>query len=369
MEHLSRKPVSMKVSFILFIILITLLLCSCEKDSVTDPDRLGGFGDINIDPIFLHNTLGDPSVASTPNTNTVVVFHEFHHSVWSENSGLYYLVGTLNADNPSMSWGSNTEWTGCVVPDGDAPCNPFVTISNNGVVMCAYQTCSSTGWDGHIYVGFGTISGSSINWSGCVGPISGYNPSIAITRDGKYAVLVWNDGPTGDNIYYSVTPVNTGSGSLQWSPYSLFARGYRPSIAINDKDQIIGIFNSWQNNGGLWYTSGQFWRENSTLETFGTYSFGSTYRNGDSQPIVALGDQNGGGTVIAIAPPSGTDGDESDVLYLGTMASNSNVEWQYNTDMGVWLKSSSICLAPLNTGIFVYQDGNDDYNLYYAFIE
>lgn len=339
--------------------LLLALFCACEKDSVsTDPD---GLGDINIYPIFLGNTLGEPSVASTPKTNTVVVFHDF-------GNGLYYHVGTLNPDNPSMSWGPNTEWSGSVMSGGEAACSPYATISNNGVVMCAFQTCTSSGLNGHIYVGFGTISGSSINWSG-LSSISGYNPSIAITRDGQYAVLVWNDGATGANIYYSVTPVNTGSGSLQWSAPTQFARGYRPSIAINDMDQVICIFNSWQNNNGLWYVSGQFWRNYNTLETFGTYSFGSTYRNGLARPIVTLDDQTYGGDVIAIAPPSGIDGDEADVLYIGTMATNSNVEWQYNTYMGVWLKSSSICLAPEKTAIFVHQDGNDDYNMYYSFIE
>lgn len=347
----------LKASALVFFTLALILVCACENDTVTPQDQLSGW---HFSGIYIGSTDGLLSVAGTPNYNKVVLCYEY-------NARVYYRVGTVNPGS-SVSWGGGSQF-GNDAPSGDIVISPQVAVSDNGVVICALQTGYWNGTPaGKVWVGIGTINGNSINWLGwSYANIPGYYPSVAITRDGKYAVLVYQGSNNGGAIYYSVTPIDTNSNTLQWSASTQFAMGHRPSIAMNDKDQIICIFNSWQNNSGLWYTSGQFWRENSTLETFGTYSFGESDKTKIARPCITMGDQMAGQItdVFALAPQDPKYLPGEDTIYLGQMNQVSNMNWVGSEYIATWRTTASICNSYQNTMIEVYEDGNDPTKMYY----
>lgn len=338
--------------------LILLLICACEKDSVTPEDRLQG--DWHFDGIYITHTDGQPSIAGTPNSNKMVICHEWGY--------IYYTVGTVNSDYSSVSWSDSKEWSDSM--RGDGPITPQVTISDNGVVMCAFQTCYYNGQPaGQIWVGFGTISGDSIDWKGMsYAGISGYYPSIAITRDGKYAVLVFQGEEKGGNLYYAVTPVDTNSNSLQWGGYSVIGLGYRPCIAMNDQDQVVLVLNSYESNDGLFYKTGQFHRENSTVSTNGTYSFGASDNTTRCRPIVTMGDFYNSTSVFALAPLSSEYSPGYERFYAGNLDQNGHLEWGGSIVIGTDMTSASISVGYGETSVETYQDFINPDRLYYFVI-
>lgn len=360
MRNPSRKPATVKVFTLFFLVLITLFMCSCENEGVSTEPKLG---DRTFDGIYIGPTNGAVSIAGTPKFNKVVLCHQYNACIW-------YQVGTVDEDNGTVIWGANTEWTASMHV-GDCAISPQVSVSDDGVVVCAFQTGNYSAVPaGKIYVGFGTISGNTINWGGfSYAGISGYFPSVAITRDGKYAVLVFQESSSGGAIYYSVTPINTNSNTMNWSAYSSFTAGHRPSIAMNDKDQLICIFNSWQDNGGLWYTAGQLYRNSSTIQTHGTYSFGSTTKSTWARPTVTMGDQVFGNDTSLYALASSSSDGVFERFYAGDIDQNGNVEWPASIMIDQWVSTASLTIGFNDNVIETYQDGNVSDKMYYFFYE
>jgi hypothetical protein len=348
-----------KAFCLLIISLALVLICACEKDSVT-PERL--LGDWHFEGIYIGPTWGEPSIAGTPNLNKMVICHVYADRI-------YYLVGTVNSDHSSVNWSGNQEWSDSM--RGDGAISPQATVSDNGVVMCAFQTCYYNGQPaGEIWVGFGTISGDSIDWKGMsYAGISGYYPSIAITRDGKYAVLVFQGAEKGGNLYYAVTPVDTNSNSLQWGGYSVIGLGYRPCIAMNDQDQVVLVLNSYQSNDGLFYKTGQFHRESSTVSTGGTYSFGASDNTTHCRPIVTMGDFAYGSTsVFALAPLSSEYVPGYERFYAGNLNQSGHLDWGGSVVIGSDITSASIGVGYGETTVETYEDAINASKMYYFVI-
>jgi hypothetical protein len=356
MRYPSRIAATFKVLSTSFIVLIVLFLCSCEKDSVSTDS---GLGDWHFDGIYIGPTWGSQSIAGTPNFNKVVLCHEYKDCI-------YYLVGTVDQDNYVVNWGGNNEWSASMHL-GDGAISPQASVSDNGVVICAFQTCYYNGEPaGKVYVGVGTINGDSINWgSFTYAGISGYYPSVAITRDGKYAVLVFQESQNGGVIYYATTTINPNSNSLNWSAYNQFAMGYRPSIAMNNYDQLVAVFNSWGDSDGLWCTVNQFYRNSGTIAGLGECSFGGTSKTSYARPIVTMGDSDGECSVYALATLS--DVPTIEYFYAGNLAQNGNMTWGGSVAIDQWITSASLTNGFNNNVIEVYEDGNNANKMYYFF--
>jgi hypothetical protein len=373
MKHPSRNPAAATLSF-MFIVLITLLLCSCEKDDGSSGPPNGTEYGPHFDGIYIGQTadghVGHVSIAGAVGTEKVVLMYE-------EAAWIYYYVGSITGidSNPHIIWSNKTSYSDSDLDETTV--NPSVSISDNNVVACAFQTADYSGNpSGHIYAGIGTINGNSIDWNGFTyANISGYYPSISISRDGQYAVMVYQDSQNGGNLYYTATGVNASSNAITWSAGTFFAMGWRPAIAMNDKDQVITTFNSWQNNSGLWYSTGTLNRASLSVGWGSTHGFSTSANKSDTMggTSVGISNYNAGGL--------GPAGSDVFVIYpclqqeyynyeYGAIDPDNGVEWQqppYTNDTGAY--TASVTIACQDTPLEVYQDATTPSKMYYFFYQ
>ncbi len=238
---------------------------SCGSDSSDDKEP-------GVSPFGPAVKLADygyfPTVAGTEDTNVVVEMHEGY-------IGLTYVVGTVNIGNSSMNWATSqgVNWDGVT---------PSISISNNSFVAEAHsgiQQSHNGNADGSIWtvLGIADVAGSTINWGPAqeVESSGYYSPSIAVSRDGKTAVLVYQQGQKGPNLYYRVGTVDNVNRKINWGPSSAYDTGMNVSVSMNDNGNIVAVHNSWQENPGVWYKVGKLDAENLTVNWGPTVCFNS----------------------------------------------------------------------------------------------
>ena len=241
-----------------------------------------------------------PAVAGVEKTNVVIEMH----SGAGNTGGLWYHVATVNVGNKSINWGPGTQWMRDSSLSG---VDPVVAVSEGNVVAEVHSVCGSgsSAENGPIWttIGIADTASNSIAW-GSSTEIEDhcYNPSITISRDGKTAVVAYQLGNDGPDLYYRVGAVDAINKSVSWGPRYLFANGTYASIAMNDLGGMIAVFNSWQENTGYWYMVGSLEAASGTISWGGIHSFDNAELGGK----VAMGNWSNvqplGSYIITVFP-------------------------------------------------------------------
>jgi hypothetical protein len=335
--------------------------CYFSEDSAGHaPEEFGNGGDYFNNPMLITKNGGPPAVAGTPNVNCIVLF------IMNSVSITYY-VGTADINNECVNWGSSSNWS----TSGTTAMWPSVGLSDSLVLAAAYSEGDYSGnLTGNIYTAIGTVSGQHINF-GSIEKFSGYYAATCITRDGTKAVLIYQSDKSGGSLYYRIGDINKGSNTANWGPAVYFTKGYFPSVAINDSNQVITVFNSYQNNNGLWYCSGTLNTQSNQIGFSGSISFGSAPKQGSS---VALGNYADGGdyspsgtSLLAIFPDNSVNG--SYYYYqFGFMDIENSVQMYPAEVNNYWVVNPRVGKVYAGAIIEVFQYGNNLNELYYYFV-
>ena len=292
------------------IVLATILAgFSCGSNGGSNPPP---GGDFPFNTAIQYDTGIYPAVAGVENTNVVVEMHnDPDHEI------LYYHVGTVDADNCTMNWGpSQTNYL-----DG---INPSISVSDGAIVAEVHSgTANSTNGneaDGSIWttIGIANVESNFIAWGSSQQIDSNaYYPSIAISRDSGIAVVVYQDNNKDGHettLYYRVGTVDVVNQTINWGPRNGFTGGWQPSIAMNDRGDIVSVHNSWQENESLWYEVGALNTTNLTVSWGPTITFDSA----ELGAKVAISNYHDGGGI----GPSG-----SQLITVFPSRKNDNTFW------------------------------------------
>lgn len=247
---------------------LVAMIWGCGQ-KVNAPPSLG-VGGFWSGAIHYDNGYG-PAVAGVEKTNVVIEMH----SGAGDTGGLWYHVATVNIGNNSINWGPGTEWM-----QGSSPLgvDPAIAVSEGCVVAETHSIVSqgSSAENGQIWttIGIADTASNSISWGSSTQLEDHcYYPSIAISRDSTTAVIAYQLGENGPDLYYRVGAVDAVNKSVAWGPRYLFSNGTYASIAMNDLGGMIAVFNSWQSNTGYWYMVGSLEAASGTINWGGEHSF------------------------------------------------------------------------------------------------
>lgn len=163
---------------------------------------------------------------------TVAMRHDGTVVAAFDDSGPKYRVGTLNPETKAISWGDRLELGGPGVGNNNVS-QPSMAISEDGPVLAAF-TASWSGGGTTVMYQAGTVNRSSrrIEWgsrfdlrAAADGGTKGHHPAVAISPDGRTAVVVEKDGK---QRFYRVGRVNGTNMTVGWSE-----RRAMPTNSIN----------------------------------------------------------------------------------------------------------------------------------------
>jgi hypothetical protein len=135
-----------------------------------------------------------------------------------------------------------------------------VTAHPSGLVLEFHQTEGL--FDSSLWYRLGTLDGPSVNWEGSRhSGTSGYQPAVAISREG-YVIVVYSNkyNKFGSDLYYRVGKVDPYLGnnqSITWLTDTIhWDAGFNGSIAMNHDGVIVGVHEAGQGGDGLYYRVG-----------------------------------------------------------------------------------------------------------------
>ena len=113
----------------------------------------------------------------------------------------------------------------------------------------------------------------------------GTDPTVALNDSGR---VVEVHATEGNNLYYRTGVLDSGNGTIEWSPSAKYDTGRRPSVAINNDSMVVEVHQS-PDGSDLWYNVGKV--KQSGGITWGNMTKGRQYDSGEYPSVALCGDK------------------------------------------------------------------------------
>ena len=149
-------------------------------------------------------------------------------------NAIWYWLGRLNIANKSVDWMSGRHF--------DYGVSPSVALSDGGVVVEVHRSQ----WNQELWYRSGRVDvqRNTIGWRECAKYANGNDPSVAVGC-GNAVVSMHTRFENGQwNLYSVVGQITSSSLEIRWWPPRIFGQGVKPSIAINDRNIVLLVYQS-----------------------------------------------------------------------------------------------------------------------------
>jgi hypothetical protein len=164
----------------------------------------------------------------------------------SNDTKLYYNAGVIDPENRTITWWNSGHGSQYDSGEGD----PAVAMNSEGVVLSVHQ-------GNGLYYNVGTIDADSkrIVWAnngrGIQYSKDGYNPVVALNDRNEVIVIHTLSG----KIYFSVGVYIPSSQTITWNVLSVqHDTGNNPQVALNNEGEVVEVHNM---DGKLYYNVGE----------------------------------------------------------------------------------------------------------------